>query len=62
MQENKAEASTVWKMFKEDPLSPGGSYWKNFGIPGIGLFLEGYVVHMETSIAALLQTRTDKTC
>lgn len=31
-------------MFKEDPLSPAGAYWRNYGMPGIGLFLEGYVV------------------
>lgn len=43
-QENRAEIKSVWNMFKEDPLSPFSSYWKNFGMPGIGLFLEGYVV------------------
>ena len=43
-QENVAEIKQVWNMFKEDPLSPVGAYWRNFGMPGIGLFLEGYVV------------------
>ncbi|KAL3162223.1 hypothetical protein ABBQ32_009926 [Trebouxia sp. C0010 RCD-2024] len=43
-QENKAEIKSVWSMFKEDPLSPVSAYWKNYGMPGIGLFLEGYVV------------------
>ena len=38
-------------MFTEDPLSPAASYWKNFGMPGIGLFLEGYVV--STALAVL---------
>ena len=43
-QENKQEGKQIWKMFKSDPLSPVGAYWRNFGMPGIGLFLEGYVV------------------
>ena len=43
-QENKQEGKRIWKMFKNDPLSPAGAYWRNFGMPGIGLFLEGYVV------------------
>lgn len=46
LQENKQEAKQVWKMFKKDPLSPASSYWRNFGMPGIGLFLEGYVVSL----------------
>ena len=44
LQENKQEARQIWKMFKKDPLSPASAYWRNFGMPGIGLFLEGYVV------------------
>lgn len=44
VQESNKEVRTVWNMFKEDPLSPLGAYWRNFGMPGIGLFLEGYVV------------------
>lgn len=44
MQENKQEGKQIWNMFKSDPLSPAGAYWRNFGMPGIGLFLEGYVV------------------
>ncbi len=31
-------------MFKKDSLSPVTAYWKNYGMPGMGLFLEGYVV------------------
>lgn len=34
----------MWAMFKKDPLSPFSAYWKNYGMPGMGLFLEGYVV------------------
>lgn len=44
LQENKQEAKQVWKMFKKDPLSLASAYWRSFGMPGIGLFLEGYVV------------------
>ncbi len=44
LQENRREADTVWAMFKKDPLSPVTAYWKNYGMPGMGLFLEGYVV------------------
>lgn len=55
VQENKAEIKTVWNMFKEDPLSPATSYWKNFGMPGIGLFLEGYVVSIASTVLYKLQ-------
>lgn len=43
-QENKQEISSVWNMFKNDPLAPAAAYWRTYGMPGIGLFLEGYVV------------------
>lgn len=59
LQENKAEIKSVWNMFKEDPLSPVSAYWKNYGMPGIGLFLEGYVVsflcELHTPFAQLAQ-------
>lgn len=42
--ENRREAETVWAMFKKDSLSPVTAYWKNYGMPGMGLFLEGYVI------------------
>ena len=44
VQENKQEISSVWNMFKNDPLAPAAAYWQTYGMPGIGLFLEGYVV------------------
>ncbi len=44
LQENKQEISSVWNMFKNDPLAPAAAYWRTYGMPGIGLFLEGYVV------------------
>ena len=44
LQENKQEISSVWNMFKTDPLAPAAAYWRTYGMPGIGLFLEGYVV------------------
>lgn len=44
LQENKQEGKQIWNMFKQDPLSPAKAYWHCYGMPGIGLFLEGYVV------------------
>lgn len=44
VQENKREAKNVWKAFKEDPLLPLSTYWNAYAMPGMGLFLEGYVV------------------
>lgn len=43
-QELARDASTIWRMFKRDPLSPVRSYVHNFAMPGVGLFLEGYVI------------------
>jgi hypothetical protein len=40
-QETKREAGIVWGMFKKDPLSPVGAYFRNMVIPGMGLLLEG---------------------
>jgi hypothetical protein len=40
-EEAKREASIVWEMFKKDPLSPFGAYFRNFVVPGMGLGLEG---------------------
>jgi len=41
--ETKREFGIVWNMFKKDPLSPVGAYFRNMVIPGMGLLLEGYV-------------------
>ena len=41
--ESKREAGNVWRMFKADPLSPVGYYFKNMVLPGAGLGLEGSV-------------------
>lgn len=35
------EFAWLWNMFKNDPLSPIGYYFKNFVLPGAGLGLEG---------------------
>lgn len=35
------ELSWLWNMFKTDPLSPVGYYFKNCVLPGAGLGLEG---------------------
>lgn len=40
-QEAKDEASYFWQMFKTDPLSPIGHYFRTCVIPGAGLGLEG---------------------
>ena len=39
--ETKREVGVVWGMFKKDPLSPVGAYFRNMVIPGMGLLLEG---------------------
>ena len=41
-EEAKAEAIFFWNMFKKDPLSPVGHYFRTCVIPGAGLGLEGY--------------------
>lgn len=41
--ETKREASNVWAMFKNDPLSPLAYYFRNMVLPGAGLGLEGCV-------------------
>jgi hypothetical protein len=41
--ETRMEVSSIWSMFKKDPLSPVGYYLKNMVVPGAGLLLEGYV-------------------
>ena len=42
--ESRRELSAIWKMIKNDPLSPVGWYMRNAVIPGAGLLLEGYVL------------------
>lgn len=37
----KKELKSIWRMTKNDPLSPVGYYFKNMVLPGAGLFLEG---------------------
>lgn len=39
--EAKKELTSIWAMFKHDPLSPFGFYVRNMVIPGAGLLLEG---------------------
>lgn len=39
--ETKRELATVGRMFKKDPLSPVGAYFRNMVLPGAGLLLEG---------------------
>jgi hypothetical protein len=40
--EAKKEMAQTWAMFKKDPLSPVGWYFRNAVLPGAGLGLEGY--------------------
>jgi len=39
--EAKKERGQIWLMFKKNPLSPIGWYFKNCVLPGAGLGLEG---------------------
>ncbi|KAK7182085.1 pi-transporter a-1 [Paraphaeosphaeria sporulosa] len=54
-QETKKEASSIWTMFKTDPLAPVGYYLKNMVLPGAGLGLEGYVLFSIGNVRPLLQ-------
>lgn len=47
--ESRKELRWLWDMFKADPLSPIGYYFRNAVLPGAGLGLEGYV-----SVTALI--------
>lgn len=40
-EESRKELSSIWTMFKNDPLSPVSYYMKNMVLPGAGLLLEG---------------------
>ena len=62
LQETRQEGKAVWNMFKEDPLAPAAAYWRNYGMPGIGLFLEGYVVGACCQFAVLLAALLVLTC
>lgn len=53
--EAKRELSDIWKMTKEDPLSPVSYYFRNMVLPGAGLGLEGYVLFSIGNIKPLFQ-------
>lgn len=40
-QEAKSELGSIWRMMKNDPLSPVAYYFRNMVLPGAGLGLEG---------------------
>lgn len=67
-EEARREAGIVWRMFKNDPLSPFGAYFRNYIIPGLGLGLEGYVLFSIGNIKPLFQAtwpscwKTETTC
>ncbi|KAF2869283.1 putative MFS phosphate transporter [Massariosphaeria phaeospora] len=54
-EEIRKELSTIWAMFKNDPLSPISYYFKNMVLPGAGLGLEGYVLFSIGNVRPLLQ-------
>lgn len=59
-QEAKKELSSIWTMFKGDPLKPVGYYLKNMVLPGAGLGLEGYVLFSIGNVRPLLQAAFPK--
>jgi MFS family permease len=67
-EETRKESSSIWNMFKNDPLSPISYYFKNMVLPGAGLGLEGYVLFSIGNVRPLLQAtfpscwKTFETC
>ncbi|KAL8897407.1 MAG: hypothetical protein Q9207_007232 [Kuettlingeria erythrocarpa] len=55
--ESKRELSSIWAMFKNDPLSPFAYYFKNMVLPGAGLGLEGYVLFSIGNVKPLFQAK-----
>ena len=55
LQEIKRETSSIWATFKRDPLQPVRDYIQNYGIVGVGLFLEGYVIFSISNISTLFK-------
>ena len=53
--ETRREFMSFWAMFKKDPLSPIGFYFRNMVIPGAGLGLEGYVLFSIGNLKPLFQ-------
>ncbi|KAH7354791.1 putative inorganic phosphate transporter C8E4.01c [Rhexocercosporidium sp. MPI-PUGE-AT-0058] len=49
------EFGSFWRMFKHDPLSPVGWYFKNAVLPGAGLGLEGYVLFSIGNLTPLFE-------
>ena len=47
--------SSIWATFKRDPLQPVRDYIQNYGIVGVGLFLEGYVIFSISNISTLFK-------
>jgi MFS family permease len=54
-EESKREFASFWSMFKADPLSPVGFYFRNMVLPGAGLGLEGYVLFSIGNLKPLFQ-------
>lgn len=67
-EETRKELGQIWAMFKKDPLSPVGWYFRNAVLPGAGLGLEGYVLFSIGNLTPLFQAvwpscwKTYKTC
>lgn len=51
--EAKRELGIVWRMFKQDPLSPLTAYFRNYVITGLGLFVEGYTLFSVGNLTSL---------
>jgi hypothetical protein len=53
--ESKREWAIVWNMFKNDPLKPFSSYFRNYAITGLGFFVEGYVLFSVGNLNTLFE-------
>lgn len=49
--ESRRELSSIWAMFKADPLSPVAFYFRNMVLPGAGLGLEGCEIPRPPQVA-----------
>ena len=49
------EIDVIWTMFKKDPLSPIGAYFRNYVVTGLGFFTKGYVLFSVGNILTLFE-------
>ena len=55
VQEQKRELKRFGRQFVNDPLQPVRNYFSNYVLPGMGLFLEGYVVFSISNNTTMFQ-------